>query len=291
MRTHECTVRVNPSNTIKLQLYPLLPLPPCIALLSQAAVPVLVKDLDWLDRHCVDEDIVVRELLPYMNGQLTLAAIVDRSGHALHTVRMAVAQLVYFGCVVLVSVFQFSNEYTVCQRRFECLMNDAFMQRQMLAQSFEDCFDLKSSEEIDRVRSETQMSRIDRNRQLIATYKLDATDALHFAMRIMSYMRSGLSVRAICSAVSKHGVGGARANHSIATLTALKDAQLLQIIDMRRLCLFAQMNRIIRRVHVYPKSRSDANGISRCATQSIATHKHSFGSVLSESTKADLEFT
>ncbi|MCJ1484253.1 Nitrogen permease regulator 2 [Schaereria dolodes] len=102
----ECMIPIDASNTLNIKLFPTYPPPPRIlphhVPLSTVRLSTLT-DSNW--------DLTMLLILPYINGlnsvkQIALLADAD---HKL--VRTAIAHLLYYGCILVLDIFQFGGIY------------------------------------------------------------------------------------------------------------------------------------------------------------------------------------
>lgn len=137
----ECFVAVDSCDTIALKLFPSLPPPPTV---RDHDVPVRVRDLDRLagpghagwalltddgaGLHDSSWDLIFRLILPLIDGVSFVRAIAEAADVEASLVRSAVAQLAYYGLVVLVDVFSYSNVYATCPAGLQRLMREPALQ-------------------------------------------------------------------------------------------------------------------------------------------------------------------
>ena len=125
----ECFIRVDGCDTIALRLPPtgLLPEPPDV---SAHDVPVRLRDLGPL-AAAGGWDIALVALLPLIDGRSHARAIAELAGADLSLVRCALRQLLHFGLIALVDVFQFSNVYAATHR-LQGLLHSAPLRRALV---------------------------------------------------------------------------------------------------------------------------------------------------------------
>lgn len=97
---------INDTTTLCLKLYPRLAEPGPVA---EQEVPVRIRDLDVLVAK--DWDLTLQRIIPYIDGvnyvkRISILADVD-----LELVNAALRQLLYYGCVAMIDIFQYSNIY------------------------------------------------------------------------------------------------------------------------------------------------------------------------------------
>ncbi|RUS23469.1 nitrogen permease regulator 2 [Endogone sp. FLAS-F59071] len=98
----ECQISINDSNTINIKLFPTYPNPPPV---HDYQVPVYTVELKQL--MGVNWDITMQKIIEYINGINHVKKIAEKADVATHWARK------YYGCVIMVDIFQFSNIYAV----------------------------------------------------------------------------------------------------------------------------------------------------------------------------------
>lgn len=133
-RRGECLIPIDACNTLTLKLFPSLPIPPEP---FDYEVPIMLKNLDTLQygvqimteetnhRSIEDNnwDLALRLILPYINGiyyikQISILADIDKS-----IVKKVIQNLVYYGTVKLMDIFQYSNIYATTPQLSNLLLN------------------------------------------------------------------------------------------------------------------------------------------------------------------------
>lgn len=111
----ECFVRVGAGDTVALKLFPVLAPPPDV---EDHDVPYPTRNLDMLVGNGEDSglDYAMRVILPHIDGLNFVRAIAERSNVDVSLVRRCCQHLLYYGCVALVDVFQYSNVYATLPR-------------------------------------------------------------------------------------------------------------------------------------------------------------------------------
>lgn len=94
------------SNTVNLKLFPTRPAPPPI---HSWHVPIALVRFASLQTH--SWDLTVQRLLPFINGINSVVRISTISDTDLSLTRRALAHLLYYGCILLLDIFQFSAVY------------------------------------------------------------------------------------------------------------------------------------------------------------------------------------
>ena len=101
---------LDPSNTLNLKLFPARRPPPTI---HAWHVPLSIVRLSTLARAETSNswDLTLLRIIPYIDGVASVARISQLADADLNLTRKAVAHLVYYGCVILLDIFQFSAVY------------------------------------------------------------------------------------------------------------------------------------------------------------------------------------
>ncbi len=115
----ECIVKIDAANTLALKIIPRLVDPPDV---FDHQVPVLIRDLEGVVTK--EWDLTVLQVLRLIDGERHIRLIAEISSVAVALVRRCVRQLIYFRCVKLVDIFQYSNVYTVTPRLVELAENE-----------------------------------------------------------------------------------------------------------------------------------------------------------------------
>ncbi|KAL6705905.1 Nitrogen permease regulator 2 [Coniothyrium glycines] len=105
----ECMIPIDDSNTINLKLFPTRPPPPPI-LAHQ--VPLLTISLATLQTP-ISSDLTLDRILPYINGVNPVSRIAQLADTDLSLTRRAIQHLVYYGCLNLLDIFNFSAIYAL----------------------------------------------------------------------------------------------------------------------------------------------------------------------------------
>jgi hypothetical protein len=95
------------SNTINLKLFPTRAPPPPI---HAHTVPLLTISLSTLSRP-LSSDLTLARILPHINGINSVSHIAQLADTDLSLTRKAIQHLVYYGCLVLLDVFNFGAVY------------------------------------------------------------------------------------------------------------------------------------------------------------------------------------
>ncbi|KAK5013635.1 Nitrogen permease regulator 2 [Cryomyces antarcticus] len=102
----ECMIPIDESNTLNLKLFPMHPPP---APIHSYHVPLSTVRLSSLATSTWD--LTMSRILPYINGINSVAQIAQRADTDFALTRKAVAHLLYYGCILLLDVFQFGAIY------------------------------------------------------------------------------------------------------------------------------------------------------------------------------------
>uniref|UniRef100_A0A7S2R7X6 Nitrogen permease regulator 2 n=1 Tax=Mucochytrium quahogii TaxID=96639 RepID=A0A7S2R7X6_9STRA len=115
----ESIIQIDNANLLALQITPRLVDPPGV---SNHQVPVQIKELDRLVTK--EWDLTIQQVLRYIDGERHISLIAEESGVLDALVRRCVRQLLYFRCVVILDIFQYSNCYMCTPRITELAEND-----------------------------------------------------------------------------------------------------------------------------------------------------------------------
>lgn len=116
----ECFVPADSVDTIALKLFPVLPHP---SLVRDHNVPVRLRDMDVMVGSGDDSgwDLCMRTVLPHIDGVQCVRAISEAADVELPLVKRVVQHLLYYGCIALVDIFQYTNIYST-QPRVQLLL-------------------------------------------------------------------------------------------------------------------------------------------------------------------------
>ncbi|CDH51394.1 nitrogen permease regulator 2 [Lichtheimia corymbifera JMRC:FSU:9682] len=106
----ECQIPINASNTINLKLFPTYPNPPVV---HDYQVPVSTVDLKQMITP--NWDLTVQKIAAHINGIHHVRGVADRANVKAQWARQAIQHLLYYGCIIMTDIFQFSNVYAVKQ--------------------------------------------------------------------------------------------------------------------------------------------------------------------------------
>lgn len=102
----ECMIPIDDSNSVNMKLFPLVPPPPE---LKGYYVPITTVRLDRM----IDEswDPTMEKIVPHINGINSIHQIADLANANYNLTIQCMQHLLYYRCIVIVDLFQFSNIY------------------------------------------------------------------------------------------------------------------------------------------------------------------------------------
>ncbi|XP_042895372.1 GATOR1 complex protein NPRL2 isoform X2 [Parasteatoda tepidariorum] len=117
-KTGQCSIPINASNTIFLNVIRVYPKPPevkdqDVPIFTERKFPVLPTD--W--------DITMQQILPYIDGFRHVSKIAIEAGVEIHLVKAFIQNMVYYGVVTLIPIFMYSNVYTPTTRLHDLAEN------------------------------------------------------------------------------------------------------------------------------------------------------------------------
>ncbi|KAI9304058.1 nitrogen permease regulator 2 [Cunninghamella echinulata] len=104
----ECQIPINAFNTINLKLFPTYPNPPVV---YDYQVPVTTMDINKMMSS--DWDITVQKVAKHINGIYHVKKISEIANVKPEWARLCMEHLIYYGCIVMIDIFQFSNIYAI----------------------------------------------------------------------------------------------------------------------------------------------------------------------------------
>ncbi|KAI9319406.1 nitrogen permease regulator 2-domain-containing protein [Dichotomocladium elegans] len=104
----ECQIPINESNTINLKLFPTYPNPPVV---HDYQVPVCTVDLKKMMSE--NWDITVQKIAAHINGINHVRKISELAAVKPEWTRKSIQHLLYYGCIIMTDIFQFTNVYAV----------------------------------------------------------------------------------------------------------------------------------------------------------------------------------
>lgn len=102
----ECSLNINSANRLFLKLQRCLPVPP---LVRDDQVPVRLHNLDQLAKPTWD--LTIYKILPFIDGLNFVKRIACLAEVDIKIAKRGVTQLLYYGLIILVDIFQYSNVY------------------------------------------------------------------------------------------------------------------------------------------------------------------------------------
>ncbi|KAG0373781.1 Nitrogen permease regulator 2 [Mortierella sp. AD032] len=104
----ECQIPIDTANTINLKLFPTYPNP---APVYDYQVPISTVNLEALTD--VNWDMTMQRITGYINGVNSVKRIAEYADVETGLARMCMEHLLYYGCIIMVDLFQFKNIYAV----------------------------------------------------------------------------------------------------------------------------------------------------------------------------------
>ncbi|KAI7832399.1 nitrogen permease regulator 2-domain-containing protein [Gamsiella multidivaricata] len=104
----ECQIPIDSANTINLKLFPTYPNP---APVYDYQVPISTVNLEALAD--VNWDMTMQRITVYINGVNSVKRIAEYADVETALARMCMQHLLYYGCIIMVDLFQFKNIYAV----------------------------------------------------------------------------------------------------------------------------------------------------------------------------------
>ncbi|KAI8373359.1 nitrogen permease regulator 2 [Blakeslea trispora] len=104
----ECQIPINPSNTINIKLFPTYPNPQTV---YDYHVPVCTVDVKNMMNS--NWDITVQKVASHINGIHHVKRIAELANVKPEWVRQSMEHMLYYGCIIMIDIFQYSNMYAV----------------------------------------------------------------------------------------------------------------------------------------------------------------------------------
>eukprot|EP01100_Stratorugosa_tubuloviscum_P011953 TRINITY_DN545_c0_g1_i1.p1 TRINITY_DN545_c0_g1~~TRINITY_DN545_c0_g1_i1.p1 ORF type:complete len:394 (+),score=102.32 TRINITY_DN545_c0_g1_i1:53-1183(+) len=105
----ECDIEIDNSNKICVRLLPKLNSPPEV---FDYQVPVLIEAA--IDEQKLEScDLVLRKIFSLINGKNYVKKIARESDVDIELVKKCLQNMMYYKCIVMIDIFQYSNMYTV----------------------------------------------------------------------------------------------------------------------------------------------------------------------------------
>ena len=209
----ECMVPVDDSNSLNIKLFPTYPPPPSI---SPHHVPLSTVQLDSLTDH--NWDLTMLLILPYIDGVNSVKRISHLADADYKLVRIAIAHLLYYGCITLLDVFHFGASYAATAELGAFISDEAAQ---------EDC---KRYVLI----PDTGLPRTHIDQSSLPDMKVEALNGTRLVELYASF-KQGYSIRDWC----------------------LDHESALKILDIRRFVTFGVIKGFLYRVSKYAFSTSD----------------------------------
>ncbi|PUU83140.1 nitrogen permease regulator 2 [Tuber borchii] len=123
----ECMIPINESNTINIKLFPTYAPPPQVKAFH---VPVCTVQLENL--MDVNWDLTMQRIVPFIDGINSVRRISELADADYSLTRKCIEHLLYYGCLIMVDVFQFSAIYA-CTAEISTLVQDPSLQEECQA--------------------------------------------------------------------------------------------------------------------------------------------------------------
>ncbi|KAF9360134.1 Nitrogen permease regulator 2 [Mortierella sp. NVP85] len=104
----ECRIPIDSANIINLKLFPTYPNPPPV---YDYQVPISTVNLEAL--LDVSWDMTMQRIAKYINGVNSVKRIAEYADVETGLARLCMQHLLYYGCIIMVDLFQFKNIYAV----------------------------------------------------------------------------------------------------------------------------------------------------------------------------------
>jgi len=116
----ECQIPINSANTINLKLFPTYRNPPPV---YDHQVPICTVNLKAL----MDDnwDITMNKIATHINGIHHVKKIAELADVDYGLARKCMEHLLYYGCIIMIDIFQFSNVYAVKPDIMRIIEDDA----------------------------------------------------------------------------------------------------------------------------------------------------------------------
>lgn len=121
----ECMIPVTETQTISFKLFPTYPSPP---LIRSHDVPLLTVQLESLMTE--DWDLTLQKVIPYIDGVRSVKRVSEAANVEYILTRKCIEHLVYYGCLITIDIFQFSNSYSVTPK-ISLLISDEQTQKEL----------------------------------------------------------------------------------------------------------------------------------------------------------------
>ncbi|KAG2387007.1 hypothetical protein C9374_002042 [Naegleria lovaniensis] len=107
----ETSIIIDTAHSIHLKLIPLLKKPEAV---HAHDVPMPIRNIQQLLAQQSDSwDMTLSQIVPYINGVSFVKQIAIQSNVHIEIVKKSLQHLLYFGCIKIVDIFQYSNMYAI----------------------------------------------------------------------------------------------------------------------------------------------------------------------------------
>jgi nitrogen permease regulator 2-like protein len=221
-----CTIKyshsTDESNTINLKLFHTRPPP---APVHAWHVPLLTINLSAFSSHHVSSDLTLQRILPHINGVNSVSRISYLADTDPGLTRKGIQHLLYYGCVLLLDVFQFSAIYAPTASISNFILNTA-LQQECAKYVRLPALPLPTQSTVQITDKPMDSTIMSGPQEIGATeFSISATTLV----KLFTALRQGTTLRSWCS----------------------EHMELLKGIDIRRLITFGIIKGLIYRVHKY----------------------------------------
>lgn len=120
----ECMIPIDESNSINIKLFPTYAPPPPVK-----AWHVPVSTVELTAHMDVNWDLTIQRIVPHIDGINSVRRISELADADFKLTKKAISHLLYYGCLIMVDVFQFSAIYA-CTAEISSLITDLAMQEE-----------------------------------------------------------------------------------------------------------------------------------------------------------------
>lgn len=250
----ECLLPIDSCDTLPLKLFPTLPDPPAV---RDHDVPVRVRDLDVLVGSGEDSgwDLGMRMMVPHIDGIKYARAIAECADLDASIVRKGLQHLLYYGLIVLVDTFQYSNIYATTNKVQALLHNPALRAA---------CADYVTGDRPAEQDAPGDASNTQHQQHAVGPASSSSESTAALAQKQPEQQPADItrlpSFESIFRLYTSFGAGA-----RVCDVCAQKDTASNNIDD-RRFVVFGVMHGLLRRIHKYPVPRPAAPGSPSGAT-------------------------
>lgn len=122
----ECQIPIDPANMINLKLFPVYPNPSSV---SGHQVPISTVELSQV--MDVNWDLTMQKVSPLIDGINNVKRIAELADVNYSLTRKCMEHLLYYGCIIMIDIFQFSNIYSV-KPDIDRLVQDTDLQKECI---------------------------------------------------------------------------------------------------------------------------------------------------------------